>query len=59
MLNFSENVYEYALVIVAHEDQIKIHKMLTELKIENFLYLRNFSMNFLAKNWSIFLLKLA
>ena len=37
MLKFSENLNEYALVIVLHEDQIKIHKMWTKWKIKRLL----------------------
>ena len=37
MLKFSENLNEYALVIVLHEDQIKIHKMWSEWKIKRLL----------------------
>ena len=34
MLKFSENLNEYALVILPHDGQIKIQKLLTDLKIE-------------------------
>ena len=34
MIKFYENLNDYALGIVWHECQIKIQKMLTDLKIE-------------------------